>query len=197
MIKPKRWMYDWRVILALILYFVNIEFFIIPVILIGWLSLEGLTLGIVAGIWGFGEKAYWVWFSGWLTKEIKKAQPVTDAIIFGKSIAPKIRSEVKGMRSFQETHDWAKDYFTKRFSVENYKNNKLFIFSMQFLRWSGYFFGCILIFFIGLIPLAWIVGLVICRVKNWKLGFAALLVGAFMRSFGFAYGWEGFFSFTF
>jgi hypothetical protein len=185
----RKWIYNWRVVLAIILYVLNIEFFV-PYLSMLFIGLKGLSLQLFIGVWAFTERLYFIWFSAWVMKQTQKTRVVSEVIDFGKGIAHKLPGEVRKIDSYKETKDWAKDHFTSKFDLNGYKGNFFFKLLLWGLKWGGQLLGALIILIIGLVPFAWIVGLAFCRIKKWRLGLISFLISSFIKGVATAYVWE-------
>lgn len=194
----KEWYREPRIIVAIIIAFLNMEFVVIPWILMTLMELSGITLKVVAALWANAEMIYWWSFCGWVIERSKQAPTVKDAfenaldigqdaIDFGKKIAPQIKST--GL--IERIQKWIKHHILDRFDPKTHENKKLF----HFLKSVSYISGCLTLLALGVLPGVWVVGLITCRIANWKMGFAFIILGNIIKNvFGFVWIWENFFS---
>lgn len=182
----------WRVRVALCVWFFNIELVVIPMILMGILGLSGYTLRVAAGIWASVEMGWWVYFSGWISRAIKRIEAVAEAVSSGKEIVPEIITEAKETASYKKIGEFVKEHIVEEFGLENFKKSKVFLFVLFLLGAFGYTIGWLFIFVLAAFPFfgVWIPALAICGKKDWKMGYAALFLGNFTKNFLYAYLWE-------
>lgn len=150
--------------IAAVLIVLNTE--VVTVINILLFGISGVYLKAVTGTWSTVEFSYWFWFIGWLGRNLKGTKPIKDAVNLGEE---KILPEVK-----EAGETWIARHI-KKFDAESNKKKRISL----LLKGSGYIFG---LFLLGVtsvspFPLAWLPGLVFCRVKNWKMGFLVMLLG--------------------
>lgn len=167
--------------IAAVVLALNMEAIVIPFILKP-IGLSGLDLKIAAGVWATVEIIFWYWFSGWVGRWFKNLPKVQEAVEDAKGI--KEEAERRGILTYIK--NWIWKHLLYDFSPDNYKQKKLF----SFLFRVGYVIACLFMFFLGAMPFFWIFALMVCRAKNWKIGFFALALGNLLKNVLFAHGWD-------
>lgn len=182
----KPWYREWPFIVGAILYAFNIEWFVIPVIMIEFLQLSGIALVIGSVLWTTGESSYWFWFSGWLIEWIKKKPIIKD----GRSFGGEVYDKAKEASIVDKVENWVRPRLIDNFREENYKHKTLF----KFLKNVGFLTACGTLFGLGIapFPLAALTGIVFCRSVKWNIGFMFLLIGTWVKIIGFTQGWSYF-----
>lgn len=187
---------DWPILISLIVASLNIELVVAPHILNGIFGLTGDNLRLSAGMWSSVEMFWWVFFSGWLFKEkIRKLSAVSEAIDLGHEAIDKfdIREILKPkpndpylilkLKGLAQKH-------IEDFDLYNYQEDKTFLALFGFAKGLGYFFTCLFVVFIALLPLFWIFSLMICRLTGWRMAYFSLFLGNFIKNYFFAYIYE-------
>lgn len=182
----------WRVRVALCVWAFNIELVVIPMILMGILGLSGYTLRVTAGVWASVEMCWWIYFSGWISRAIKRVEAVAEAVSSGKEVVPGILIEAKETASYKKVGEFVKEHVIEQFDLSNLKKSKILFFIAFLLEVFGYTIGLSFIFVLAVFPFfgIWIIALATCRQKSWKMGYAALFLGNFTKNFFYAYLWE-------
>lgn len=162
------------------------ELVVIPLILKGFLGLQGVILKLSAGLWSTGELSFWYWFSGWVLKKMKESSPVQEAVAIGRSIDKEEFAEVKNTTLAQRLDVWFYEHIIDKFDPQNNTHKKLSV----FLRGLGYVVGLPAIFAVSVIPFVWIVPFTICRWTNWKVGMVAVFAANFLKNVVFAETWD-------
>lgn len=197
----KYWLKKWPVRLSLVVALFNVEFVVIPLILVGLLGLVDTVLRFTAAIWSTVEMSYWIWFSNWLDGEAQKVPSVSKVINVSQEVVSEIVDDVKdrGYISISPSIDKIlKEHSVDNFYYGNYQNNQIFKLLVSLMISLGHILSCVLIFFLSLLPTIWILGLMLCQVPKkisgriWKMGYISLLVGNFIKNYSFAYVWEHF-----
>lgn len=187
---------DWPVLVALMVFCLNIELVVTPYILGGLFGLSEKKLRIAAGSWSSVELVWWIWFSIWLFREkIRKNKTVNQAIEIGRDFVDNFTWQEflvkKPGDSFLVRN--FKDIVAKRvkeFDLDNYKDDGAFMVLFGYAKGLGYAFCCLLVFVFGLMPLFWILGLMICRLVKRRFTYLALFISNFIKNYYFAVLYE-------
>ena len=182
----KHWLKFKETRMALVAVCFNTELVITPLVLKGFLGMEGITLKMVAGFCATGELLFWYWFSGWAIKRIRESEPIKDAELIISSVGKEEFVEVRNTTLIHRLDKWIYEHIIGRFDFENNSPKKLFV----FLKGLGYALGLPVIFVISIFPLIWIIPFTICRLTDWKIGMSVIFMANFVRSAGFSQLWD-------
>ena len=179
-------------LIALVVAVLNTEV-AIPFILVGIFCLSGNSLSIAAGTWASTELCWWFWFSGWFYKEkIRRLTVISEAINIGQEAAKKF-DVVEFLKPNKNDHyllikikDLARKHSIENFDLDNYQDNPIFI----AVKSVSYTLVCFLVFFLGLLPWFWIIGLMICQVIRWRLPLLLIFVANFLKNYYLAQFYE-------
>lgn len=180
---------DWPIFVALIVICLNIELVVTPHILKGIFDLSGQDLAMSAGIWSSVELGWWIFFSIWLFKEkIRKLTSVDKAINLGKEVIEDVNwdkiFEPASRDSFpiRRGKEFIRNHI-RDFDLAKRQEDTGFMIIFGFARGLGYILACLLIFAFALLPLFWTIGLMICRLVGWRMAYAALFSGNFIKNY--------------
>jgi hypothetical protein len=151
-------------------------------------------------MWASIELCWWFWFTGWLYKnKIRKLSTVNEAIHIGEAIKKTDLLEFLQPREGDPPFvvlikNSVRKHSVDNFNLENYQNDHFFKSLVGILKGFGYILTCGLIFIMGLLPLWWIFGLMICRLVRWRIAYVALFTSNFLKNYllAFAYNKIGF-----
>lgn len=191
----------WPVYLLICVYYTswfNPDFFITPILIIKYKLLAKPLLVLIIGSIGFLEMLGG--YKGWSGTRGLVEKWLRDDIEFIKKL--------KGEEKTKDFEDWLKVRFARKYL--NFTDNGayykepvskiwLFRYADRVLKWiakilkSG---GIIMLFIFGLIPVPGfrVVPDILCGTTRWKIGFIALAIGNFLKTFGVIYGWSWFLS---
>lgn len=178
---------NWRVKLSAVVIVLNLELVVIPWILIWLFELSGPALRNAAGSWATVEMCWWVYFSGWASREAGKLQQVVGVREATSEFVEEVKED-----TVVKIEEFIEDHTFRKFDLERLKGSRPYIFSVRIIKAFGYTFGFLFVFFLSAIPFpgVWIPGLAFCRKNNWTFGYFALFTGNFMKNYFYAYVWE-------
>jgi hypothetical protein len=183
----RSWWQEGPVRMAMVVAILNIELVVIPFFLKGLLGLSGWSLKIITVAWATSEIFFWIWFLDWVVARIKETEPVQEAIDLSKEIAPQLKNSFADHPFAGRVEDLIKRHLIDKFNPEKYKRKKLF----TIIRRCGYVLGLPFLFCLGLFPFGiWILGIVIAKISQWRLGLVAVVLGNAVKAGLYATGYD-------
>ena len=182
---------DWPIFFSIVIGFLNTEV-ATPFILRGIFGLNGKALGVAAGMWASTELSWWFYFSGWLYKnKIRKLAAIKEAIDLGQEAKEfdfrKFLLPKRGDPYFiVKIKDFIRNHSIDNFDPDKYQEDHFFNNLINALKVFGYILTCSLVFIMGLLPLWWIFALMVCRLFRWRLAYAVLFIGNFLKNYWLA-----------
>ncbi|MDP3954181.1 MAG: hypothetical protein Q8Q06_02080 [bacterium] len=188
----REWLKLWPVRFAVIVFILNMEFVTIPFVFKFLMGLSGTTLQKASAGFGTFELCFWYWYLGWFA--VEKYKRIKHIIEAGKQELSRAKEDIAEARQSDKGkyyEERLRKEILDKWDLEKYKNSRLVVFLMGL----GYLTGVPIMFVLGLMPVIWIAGLIVCRFTGWRLWFLALLVGnAIKNGYGYALGWDYVFS---
>lgn len=166
---------------AIIAWPLNVTWFLVPN-LRGWGVLDGWGLFILAEVLANLELPYWLWFWGWVGRNIQKLRPVKEVVKLSKETVNDLK---KDHYVRQHYLDPIKNHFVGQYDWLTNPNNAV----IRFLKWGGH----AAMFGLGVepfVPGLRIAGTFFCRTTRSKTGFVALLIGNFIHVAIMIWGWD-------
>jgi hypothetical protein len=196
-LSPGWWTKNWTLVISPLVILCNVEFVVMPLILI-LTSARGDGFFLIVATWATFELTYWYLVP---LDRFKDLARVRAKLTIRK---PTIRQLFKEFNSrgllaslsllwtwiqglLQNIISWFNEDVSKHDDVEALTQRKSFKFLMGAMRYGGIFMGYLAIFCLGSVPFpfistpCWMAGLVFCRARSWHMGYFFLALGNLLK----------------
>lgn len=186
----RQWWVSWPMAVSLVASVVNVEFILIPVFVS--MGMSGLTLFVATGISASIEVTYWYWFAGWLGRQAPFIPSVQATVreFRGEGFAGRVRGQIEAARVLLITMwDWFTERMQNQMAARNPASRFLLENALRVMQASPKGMLYPLMMGLGLCPLGWIPGILLCRQTRQRGAFATLLLFNAIKTYAVGLGW--------
>lgn len=186
----QKWWVSWPMAVSLVVSLANVEIVLIPLFVA--LGVSGFALFVATAVSASVEVAYWYWFAGWLGRQAPFIPSVGPVIVEfrGQGYATQAQRYIERGRVLV-TQMWV--WFTDRIRSQMVASSPLPRWllgrALQIIRTSPTWFVYPVMVVLGLCPLGWIPGILICRQIHARGAFVTLLAFNAIKTYGIGLGW--------
>ncbi len=186
----QRWWVSWPIAAAAVITLVNVELILIP-LLVG-VGVTGLTLFAITSVASAAEVTYWYWFAGWIGRQASFIPVVQSTVsdFTGQGLTGLVRAQFARVHMLMlEIWNWFVGHVQSQMQASSPIPRWLLACALDIIRTSPIWMMYPLMIGLGLCPLGWIPGILICRKHRVRGAFTTLLVLNAIKTYGIGLGW--------
>lgn len=186
----QRWWVAWPMAIAAVISLLNVELVVIP-ILVAY-GMQGLLLFICTAAAASAEVCYWYWFAGWLAKQSPFIPAVERTVseFQGQGYLGLVRTYLdRGAVLIGQMWAWFGEHVQTQMKASSPLPRWLLSRALGLIRTSPKWMVYPMMIGLGLCPLGWVPGILICRKHYVRGAFTVLLVFNSIKTYGIGLGW--------
>ncbi len=186
----RRWWVSWPMAVSLVASVVNVELILIPIFVAQ--GMTGASLFIATAVAASVEVSYWYWFAGWLGRQAPFIPAVRNTVteFQGEGFVARVRTQIDaGIGLFNAMWDWFTQRMHQQMAAHNPVSRFLLDNALRIIQVSPRGMMYPLMMGLGLCPLGWIPGILLCRQTRQRGAFVTLLVFNAIKTYAVGLGW--------
>lgn len=185
-----RWWVSWPMLVALIVTALNVELVVIPSLVA--VGVQGTRLFVYTAIAASAEVSYWYWFVGWLGRQAPFIPVVQSTVreFRGQGLFRQVREQIQwGTTLSSQVWAWFVGRVRSHMEASSPFPRWLLARVLSIIRTSPSWMMYPMMIGLGLCPLGWVPGILICRKHHVRGAFIVLLVFNAIKTYGVGLGW--------
>ncbi len=186
----QKWWVSWPMAVSLVVSLANVELVLIPLFVA--LGISGVALFVATAVSASVEVAYWYWFAGWLGRQAPFIPSVGPVLVEfrGRGYLWEVQHyRERGRVLVSRLCVWFTDRILTQISASSPLPRWILGRALQAIRTSPRWIVYPVMVVLGLCPLGWIPGILICRQVHARGAFATLLAFNAIKTYGIGLGW--------
>lgn len=186
----QRWWLSWPMAAAAVVTVLNVELILIPALVA--FGVCGAWLFICTALAASAEVSYWYWFAGWLGRQAPNIGVVRSTVrdFKGQGLLGQVRTQIEwGAVLASQVWSWFVGHVRAQMDASSPIPRWLLARALGVIRTSPIWMMYPMMIGLGLCPLGWIPGILICRKHHVRGAFSVLLVFNAIKTYGVGLGW--------
>ena len=186
----RHWWVSWPMAATVAFTVLNVEVVLIPALVASGIS--GLALFICTAVAASGEVCYWYWFVGWLGRQAPFIPAVRTGVqdFRGQGLLGQVRNQIEwGAALAAQVWAWFVGRVREQMDASSPVPRWLLARTLSIIRTSPIWMMYPVMIGLGLCPLGWIPGILICRKHRVRGAFTTLLAFNALKTYGVGLGW--------
>lgn len=186
----KRWWASWPMLVAAIVTVLNVELVLIPTFIA--FGIRGGALFACTAVTASIEVSYWYWFAGWLGRQAPFIPVVRSTVseFRGRGLLAQVSEQLLwGAALAMQVWTWFVGHIRSHMEASRPIPRWLLARALGIIRTSPTWMMFPMMIGLGLCPLGWVPGILICRQHRVRGAFPLLLILNAIKTFGVGLGW--------
>lgn len=185
-----RWWVSWPVAVAAVITVLNVELVFIPAL--AAYGISGALLFVYTAIAASAEVGYWYWFVGWLAAQAPNIGVVRQTVheFRGQGLHWQLRRRLVEVLTFgSQLWSWFSGHVRRQTEARGPIPRWMLSHALTVVRSTPVWMMYPMMIGLGLCPLGWIPGILICRKFRVRGAFATLLFFNAVKTYAIGLGW--------